>query len=155
MHPTIDTVDHAPRLTIPSGRDDTTVVLAGPALPFADDVFVDVMVEVDAPGLQVRSWVRTLAGDDLPGFLAGLDADFRGWQGVRRWRSLEGDLSIEARHSGRRVTLGVTVSRDHRDDTWGVTVPLEIEPGEELHQLAVGAADFFRAALAQLPTTRS
>jgi hypothetical protein len=34
----------------------------------------------------------------LADFFAALEADWRGWSGSRRWESLEGELSIEARH---------------------------------------------------------
>ena len=146
--PRIDVVEHAPRLVVGSGRE-ATVVLAEPSLPFPGDVLVDLSVEVDAPGLQLRRWVRTIAGDGLAEFLAGLDADFRGWDGKRHWRSLEGDLSIEATHAGQSVILATTLLRDRKADAWSLTIPLMVSPGEELHALAADAGAFFRAALEQ------
>lgn len=144
---TIGVVEHAPRLVFPSGHDDTTVVLAEPSLPFPGDVLVDVGIAVDAPGLRLRRRVRTIAGDGLATFLAGLDADFRGWSGQRHWQSLEDDLSIEATHAGRSVVLATTLLRDREADAWSVTVPLLVNPGEELRRLAADAEAFFRAAV--------
>jgi Family of unknown function (DUF6228) len=35
---------------------------------------------------------------DLAEFFEGLATAWRGWDGPRRWESLEGDLNLEARH---------------------------------------------------------
>jgi hypothetical protein len=37
---------------------------------------------------------------DLSGYFAALAADWRGWEGERRWESLEGDLGLIAAHDG-------------------------------------------------------
>ncbi|MGW5307795.1 DUF6228 family protein [Streptomyces griseoluteus] len=42
--------------------------------------------------------MRTWDGDGLDAFLSSLAEDFRGWEGVRAWRSLERDLAISAEH---------------------------------------------------------
>jgi hypothetical protein len=50
------------------------------------------------------------SGDGLDAFLSSLAEDFRGWDGVRTWRSLESDLTLSAEHrSGGYVHL-----------TWGI-----------------------------------
>lgn len=90
---------------------------------------------------------RALAGDGLGDFLAALDADWRGWDGVRHWASTHEELEIDAAHDGRRVTFHLTVRR--RVDShnpgyaggrgaalWELRLPVVVEPGEQLSRLA-------------------
>jgi hypothetical protein len=61
--------------------------------------------------------------------------DWRGWEGVREWNSLEGDLRIEARHEYGHVQLRVTVRKaltDWGNGSWLATGDLTIDPGEQL-----------------------
>ncbi|MDX6428607.1 MAG: hypothetical protein QOE54_973 [Streptosporangiaceae bacterium] len=68
-----------------------------------DDPVLDFLVTGHSELVSVEVSVRTLNGDSLDVFLAELAEDFRGWEGLRTWRSLEGDLTLSARHSGRSV----------------------------------------------------
>lgn len=138
--------EDSPVVRVPTGRDDTSVVLLLPSRPF-DDVIVDFEVHIDAPGLTVRGWTRSLSGDGLDDFVKSLDADFGGWQGVRFWRSMEGDLTIEASHTGHHVALVVSLWRDHHGDAWKVSVPAQVLPGEDLRRFSADVETFFEAAL--------
>jgi hypothetical protein len=85
----------------------------------------------------VRSYSEGFA--DLAEFFAGCERDWRGWERLRRWRSAEGDLTIEARHEYRHVQLRVTLSSlppGRGNDGWKVTAELTIDPGEQLSQAA-------------------
>jgi len=76
---------------------------------------------------------------DLAGFFAQLEQDWRGWDDVRSWRSLEGDLSIEARHQFGHVQLRVTLRAygpGWGNDGWTASANLTIDPGEQLSQIA-------------------
>lgn len=53
--------------------------LVGPRLDATLDIYVD-------------------QPEDLPAFFAGLAGDWRGWDGVRQWESLERDLRLACRH---------------------------------------------------------
>ncbi len=81
----------------------------------------------------------------LTSFVAALATDWRGWQGVRRWQSLEGELELDARHDGRaQVSLGVTLRApgpDLGDTRWGARAVLVLEAGEELSRLVADLAD--------------
>ncbi len=81
----------------------------------------------------------------LAGFVAELAADWRGWPGVRRWQSLEGELELDARHDGRaQVGLGVTLrpsGSDVADMHWSARAVLVLEAGEELSRLATDLAE--------------
>src|SRR5215472_4744247 len=70
--------------------------------PYAEDPypFLDYAVEIRGGGVQASVLVRSLAGDDLPGFLRDLAAGVRGWPGARHWRSLEDQLRMDATHDG-------------------------------------------------------
>jgi hypothetical protein len=48
---------------------------------------------------------------DLADFFERQAQDWRGWEGIRQWESLEGDLKIEARHEYGHVQLRVTVRK--------------------------------------------
>lgn len=76
---------------------------------------------------------------DLVDFFMKLERDWRGWDGVRTWESLEGDLRIEARHAYGHVQLRVTLR--HSIAVWGragwiATADLTVEPGEQLSAVA-------------------
>lgn len=133
---------------MPTGRDDTVLTFLAPSLPFADDI-VDFEVHVDGPGLTLRGWTRSLGGDGLDDFFKGLEADFMGWGGTRSWRSMEGNLTIDAVHAGHDVALLVRVARDYHRDAWSVSIPAVVLPGEDLRRLAEDLEAFFQAALTQ------
>ena len=72
---------------------------------------------------------------------AQLEQDWRGWDDARSWRSLEGDLGIEARHEFRHVQLRVTLRAygpGWGNDGWKASANLTIDPGEQLSQIAAG-----------------
>ncbi|GAA2594838.1 hypothetical protein GCM10010435_87320 [Winogradskya consettensis] len=75
----------------------------------------------------------------LPAFVEKLAADWQGWEGVRRWRALDGAAALDARHDGRAlVTLGVTLrAADPRGASgWSARVEFGLEPGEEMRRFA-------------------
>ncbi|EME60886.1 DUF6228 family protein [Amycolatopsis decaplanina] len=76
---------------------------------------------------------------DLAGFFQCHVDDWRGWDGVRTWESLERELKIDASHQHGHVQLRVTLQRfqpDWGNDGWTATGDLTIEPGEQLSQIA-------------------
>ncbi|WP_369371607.1 DUF6228 family protein [Promicromonospora sp. Populi] len=76
---------------------------------------------------------------DLAEFFATLEEGWRGWAGVQTWKSLEGELTIEARHQFGHVRLTVTLRNlrwEWGNDGWHATVDLTIDPGEQLSRIA-------------------
>jgi hypothetical protein len=71
---------------------------------------------------------------DLVAYFDGLERDWRGWSGVRRWQSLEGELTIDARHAG-HIRIEVRLKSAM---WWTASGELTLEPGEQLSQLAAG-----------------
>jgi hypothetical protein len=132
-----------PDLDIPTGPVLTanswgrTVRLAFSAFRPVDEYIAEYLVLVSAEGLEVRSPVVTsVGGDDLPGYIAGLAEDFRGWPGVRRWRSLEDQLRVEATwNNGGHVVLRFHV-RPSVYDAWQISVDITLEAGEQMKRLS-------------------
>ena len=61
---------------------------------------------------------------DLANFFAAMATDWRGWEGVRAWRSLEDELRIEAQQvCAKRCNTRATIPTGHRhaDDGMPVT----------------------------------
>ncbi|OLZ58064.1 DUF6228 family protein [Amycolatopsis keratiniphila] len=76
---------------------------------------------------------------DLAEFFQRHVDDWRGWDGVRTWESLERDLRIDASHQYGHVQLRVTIQRFQPgwgNEGWTATGDLTIEPGEQLSQIA-------------------
>ena len=76
---------------------------------------------------------------DLVHFFEQQAQDWRGWEGVRQWESLEGDLKVEARHEYGHVQLRVTVRKmlpNWGNNGWLATGDLTIDPGEQLTRIA-------------------
>src|SRR4051794_12017888 len=62
-------------------------------------------VEVRSPGLALDASAISYRGDGLAEFVGELAGDWRGWEGTRRWESLEEGLAVEATHRGSRIEL--------------------------------------------------
>lgn len=76
---------------------------------------------------------------DLADFFSGLAASWRGWEGSRRWQSLEGDLALDARYEYGHAH--VTVMLRHEGEGWGrggweARGDLVIDPGEQMSAIA-------------------
>lgn len=71
---------------------------------------------------------------DLAEFFMAMEEAWRGWDGARRWRSFEDELSIEAQHDG-HIRL-IIVLRNVYPWTWTATAHLRLDPGEQLSSAA-------------------
>jgi hypothetical protein len=118
-------------------------IMHPPVGPYGDGYVCAADVEIRAHGVTACTTATLSAepgGTDLAGFLAALAADWRGWDGKRRWQALEREMEVEAWHDGRaHVMLAVTVRRPehtYADDAWSARVVFTIEAGEEFATLA-------------------
>lgn len=73
---------------------------------------------------------------ELVRYFQSLDRDWRGWSGERQYASVERDLALSARHSG-RIELSVTLTGEAARDIsayvgWTAQATVGVEPGEEL-----------------------
>jgi hypothetical protein len=120
--------------------------------PHADGYTRQARVEIRSDGLIARTiaTIDSTTPHTLAEFFAQLEADWRGWDGERRWRALEG-LAIEARHDGGHVLVAVTVTHSWYSrqvqamtrDEWSARVTFSLEPGEQLRTVARELASLF------------
>ena len=95
-------------------------------------------------GLTAETWVYAHNGDGFDGFcdfFRSMAESWRGWDGEHSWSSLEGDLSITAKHDG-HVQLHLRI-RDSID--WAAEAELKIDPGEDLSRAAATLGDLLDA----------
>jgi len=105
------------------GTDEWPVVLSGPGLTARHRVYA----------------YRPHGGFDR--MFKEMAAAWRGWEGEKVWRSLEGELRLVCTHDGLgRVTIVVGLQMDFPAE-WSAEVTLLVEPGQ-LDALAKAAADF-------------
>jgi len=95
---------------------------------------------LQADGLVATSRVEGGGGfQDLARFFRGLEQEWRGWEGVRGWKSVEGDLGLVARHEFAHVRLTVTLRLQRfgwGNDGWSATADITVDPGEQLSRAA-------------------
>jgi hypothetical protein len=108
--------------------------------PHGDAYVRTARVSIRAPGLEAHTIATFSDGPwDLALFFGQLAADWRGWEGERHWRALEGELEVQASHLGARVLIAVTVRRPDMtfaNDAWEARIVLTLEPGEQLDRVA-------------------
>lgn len=102
-------------------------------------------VRLSGLGLDVTTSVYALNShgfDGLVEFFKGLERDWRGWDGVREWKTLEGELEVSVTHDGGHLHFVVRL-RDSIRALWTVETSLSIEPGEQLAGAARGLQNLF------------
>ena len=76
----------------------------GPDVDPGDDEFpiqIQASLQLSALSAGTAVWRNYWNGfGDLVAYFDGLERDWRGWSGVRRWQSLDRELTIDARHDG-------------------------------------------------------
>lgn len=125
---------------------ERAVNVAFQAFQSVDDYVSEFVVEVTADDLAARVPVLVAPGSrELPQFLGDLSDDFRGWDGIRSWQSLEDQLRVDATWlSGGHVALLLHITPSVYDK-WTLTVEVTVEAGEELRGLARELEDFMTA----------
>ena len=114
-------------------------LIADQASPGAPD---HVIAELQLEGLSASRRVAhhySSGFADIASFFDELANGWRGWEGVREWESLEGDLKIQARHAYGHVLFRITVRHGGPgwgNDGWTATADLTIDPGEQLSNVA-------------------
>lgn len=81
-------------------------------------------------------------GDGIAAYLTTLTDNFRGWEGVLAWRSLESQLRIDAEwQTGGHVSLTFAMTPSVYD-LWTVQATVTLEAGEELARFTQDLAAF-------------
>jgi hypothetical protein len=79
---------------------------------------------------------------ELTNFFAGLANDWRGWQGIRSWQSVEGHFRIDAQHDG-HAQLDISMLESH-PGRWSFKARLTFDAGEQVRQAAEDLQQFGR-----------
>jgi hypothetical protein len=101
-----------------AGADTATVRLVGKGLDATATVYAH----------------NAVGFDGLADYFSDLSNDWRGWQGARAWRSLEGELTLAATHDG-HVHVEVRL-QDSAYANWTVETTLTLDAGEQLARTA-------------------
>jgi hypothetical protein len=94
---------------------------------------------LEADGLTARTsfWLGPEGVEEgLDAFFAGLERDWRGWNGQRRWDAWEGGISLTCTHDGRGTISVAVVLENLSGSDWTVEAALVIDAGEELTRVA-------------------
>lgn len=122
------------------------------AIVFSDPVSVGALpaeylsVTIEGPDLQASRQVYegwTGGFESLAGYLTSLANDWRGWFGSRDYQSVEGDLSLSARHDG-HVELNVVLQETTVPNGWRVEANVRLEAGEQLARAAAEVSELVR-----------
>lgn len=127
----------------------TTVFIGQPSAALVVEVvepaYLTVRLELGTLRAEARVFRHYASGfDDLAEFFEWLERDWRGWDGVRTWSSLEGDLRLQASNRG-QVGVLVELECPAGLPEWSVKTQLSIEPGEQLSLITAqirGLAEF-------------
>ncbi len=135
-------LDDGIEITAQPGRG--CVLLRVAERPWNDEV-LDFLCEISDAGIRATSAIRTLDGDGLASWAAELAESYRGWDGLRSWKSLERDLRIDATNDGRgHVSLRFVVRgpRGYEPDAWEASACVDFDAGEDMRRLAAEIAAF-------------
>lgn len=88
----------------------------------------------------------------LPDFFAGLAADWQGFEGERAFMSLEGQLTITARHDGRGTVTCVVTLRQPWPPAWSLEAEFDLGAGAHLQSISSDVASVFAAADSRRPS---
>lgn len=125
--------------------------LSDPQRP-CNDAIVDYLVDFRAPGAQLQAAVTSYEGDGLPAFLEQLAHGYRGWEGIRSWRSLQGDLQVDATwNAGGHVDLTVSLRPGEHEPGWELISVFSVEAGAEMERLAATVFHFFTGGSGEQP----
>jgi Family of unknown function (DUF6228) len=94
--------------------------------------------ELVADGLTAHTsfWLGPEGVDvGLNEFFADLEREWRGWDGERRWETMEGGLSLTCTHDGRGTITVAVVLENLSGSDWTAEAALVVESGEELSRL--------------------
>lgn len=102
------------------------------------------VIELEAIDFRAKTRVENPGYGHPPSqLLEELAVSWTGWQGIKRWRAMEGELELEATSDRLgHVTLTVTIPKSADQGQWSARVEITIEAGQ-LERLAAEAGAFF------------
>lgn len=124
----------------------------GSVIEFSDRLPEDPNVPIDSFAVRVSrcdlfAATRVWAHDIPVNWFKQIAADWKGWEGGRKWRSLDGELELSAKNSHGHVSFLVQIhpmeyDNDWRIYTWCVDAIVRVDAGQ-LDGFAKHAERFF------------
>jgi len=131
--------------SIKSAHDGTELVFSQ-VRTSADGGLISFVVGISSPDLKCSTKVDGYESSGIPTYFFELDnliSSFGGWEGVRTWSSLEGELEISSSaDSLGHVTTIVKLRSGPYEFDWTVEVGLELEAGQ-LDRIAKDVGNIF------------
>lgn len=129
-------------MVIDETRPTASLGDAGMSIEFSDPQFDEAgtlrYLQVRLHGNQLDARLTFYVYDvaEIVRYFQGLDEEWRGWPGERRFESVESDLQLSARHVG-RIELSARLTGEAARDIsshvgWNAQAIVGVEPGEEL-----------------------
>lgn len=108
-------------------QSNSTSIEIGPL----ENDYISIKFHSDGVQVEARPYLYT-DGQYLAQFFQALANDWKGWNGGRTWKSIEGDLQFEAFHNMLSdVNLQVTLKKQNDPNCeWEFNGALRIDPGK-------------------------
>jgi len=135
---------HPGRVTelVLDGMNGRRVTLSHAQPPDADEIWsYQVAVQMPEGHLQVLVWD---SGLDLARFLRELAEAWRGFDGVKSFQSLEGQLALACQHDVKGTVECMLTLRRPGPPEWILTVAVDFGSGAHLDRIATDAEEFVR-----------
>ncbi|GAA3002045.1 hypothetical protein JCM13580A_18170 [Streptomyces drozdowiczii] len=130
-------------MVLVGNSEPASLLLSEPVRRYEDEPALDFLVRARGPWGSVETSVETWGGDGLDSFLGSLAEDFRGWEGVRTWRSLCYDLTLSAEHHpGGHVRLAWGIRDRAPSEEWRFEATTWHAAGEDMRNLAADIHTF-------------
>ena len=82
--------------------------------------------------------------DFLVQLFSSIAANWKGWEGEKKWSSIESDLLLVASSDNLgHITLEVSICGNHPDNDWSMSAPVHLDAGG-LDKVASDVAAFFQ-----------
>jgi hypothetical protein len=122
------------------GINGRRLTLSDPSPPDRDDIWAyRALLTLPEGSVETKVWD---SGDALAKFLSELAEAWQGFDGVREFSSLEGQLAFSCKHDG-RGTVECTVSLGRLEPpVWNLEAAMDFGAGAHLERIAHDAAEF-------------
>ena len=123
------------------GHQGTLIFRVENTLGSRNGLIENLTVTAHLPGLQATKDVWDFDGwSGLLSFFEGLASNWRGWDGEKTFDSIEGDLTLTAKHDG-HVRIAFELREYAGATPWTAKGDLTLDPGEELTAAAQSLRD--------------
>jgi Family of unknown function (DUF6228) len=124
------------------GVNGRRVTFSDARAPDADEIW-SYRVSLQMPEGQVQAVVWD-CGVDLARFLRELADAWRGFDGVKTFRSLEGQFALDCHHDGKGTAECMLTLGRPGPSGWTLTAAVDLGSGAHLDRIALDAEEFVR-----------